>query len=54
MVDGKSVGKVESYTFSNVSKNYSIQVIFEGSTFVIDAQAGAGGTIAPFASCSDG
>ena len=48
MVDGKSVGKVESYTFSNVSKNYSIQVIFEGSTFVIDAQAGAGGTIAPF------
>ncbi|MBP8781909.1 MAG: hypothetical protein KBH03_04615, partial [Paludibacteraceae bacterium] len=48
VVDGASVGRVTSYTFSNLSKNHSIQVLFDGRTFVIDAQSGTGGMIAPF------
>ena len=46
-VDGKSVGAVSTYTFTNVTSNHTIEAIFEPITFTITASASAGGTITP-------
>ena len=46
-VDGKSVGKVSSYTFSNVTSAHTISVSFVLKTYDITASAGRGGTISP-------
>lgn len=58
LVDGKSVGKADSYTFSNVSDNHTVTVQFQkksggssGGTLstvhIIQAAAGEGGSITP-------
>lgn len=47
LVDGKSVGTVNSYTFKEITENHTIEVIFEKLTYQINASAGAGGTISP-------
>lgn len=47
VVDGVSVGAVNSYTFSNVTANHSITASFTASTNTITASAGGGGTISP-------
>jgi hypothetical protein len=46
-VDGSSVGPVTSYTFSNVQASHTITATFVIDTHVINASAGAGGTISP-------
>ncbi len=50
-VDSVSVGAVASYTFSNVSKNYTISATFKtssgGTSYILSASAGANGTISP-------
>jgi hypothetical protein len=50
LVDGGNVGKVTSYTFTNVTANHTIAASFVQSatpTFQIVASAGAGGSIDP-------
>lgn len=47
LVDGISVGAASSYTFSDVSQGHTIQAIFIGDTFILDASAGVGGVIYP-------
>ena len=59
-VDGVSIGKVNSYTFSSVTAGHSISVIFGGSfleypdkdIYSINASAGTNGTISPSGSIS--
>ena len=48
-VDGKTVGPLASYTFSNVSANHTISATFASSSnnFTITPTAGANGTISP-------
>jgi hypothetical protein len=46
-VDNVSVGAVSSYAFSNVQASHTIEASFALKSYVIDASAGAGGTIAP-------
>ena len=48
VVDGNSVGKVYSYTFSNVTENHTIAVNFIAvPIYTITSSAGDGGTISP-------
>jgi hypothetical protein len=47
MVDGSSVGAVQSYTFSNVTKDCTISVTFQAKSFTITATAGSNGSITP-------
>jgi hypothetical protein len=47
VVDGSSVGPVTQYTFDDVSGGHTIEAHFEASTLVIQASAGAGGSITP-------
>ncbi|MBO7481023.1 MAG: fibronectin type III domain-containing protein [Bacteroidales bacterium] len=47
LVDGESVGAVESYTFPNVNADHTIEATFEANTFTITATAGENGTITP-------
>lgn len=48
VVDGKSVGAVSSYIFTNVSANHSIRASFVAQTCSISASVqGSGGTISP-------
>jgi len=47
LVDGRSIGPVSSYTFTNVTENHTISVTFERITYTITATAGSGGTISP-------
>jgi hypothetical protein len=47
LVNGKSVGAVSTYTFSNVTSNQTISVSFETITYTIGASAGTGGSISP-------
>ena len=50
VVDGTSVGTVNSYTFENVVQDHTIEVYFEQDTpitYTITATAGTGGTIEP-------
>ena len=46
-MDGTNVGKVSSYTFSNVTGGHSISATFVKKTFAITASAGRGGSISP-------
>jgi hypothetical protein len=46
-VDGKSVGAVSTYTFSNVTANHTISAAFSANTYTITATAGTGGAISP-------
>lgn len=49
-VDGKSVGAVTTYTFSNVAAGHTISATFTSTTlssYTITAAAGTGGTITP-------
>jgi len=50
LVDGSSVGLVESYTFSNVTTDYTIEAQFSDTpppTYTITASAGENGSISP-------
>jgi len=47
IVDGKSVGAMSTYTFTNITSDHTIEVIFEPNTFTITATAGSGGSISP-------
>ena len=47
LVDGVSVGAVESYTFNNITDNHSIHASFAIDVFEIIATAGPGGSINP-------
>ncbi|MGC8979808.1 InlB B-repeat-containing protein, partial [Caldisericum sp.] len=46
-VDGVSVGAVSSYTFENITKDHTIEAIFEPITFTITSSSSSGGTITP-------
>ena len=47
LVDGASVGAVDTYTFAAIDTNHVITATFELNTYTITATAGAGGTITP-------
>ncbi|GFO70451.1 hypothetical protein GMLC_40300 [Geomonas limicola] len=47
MVDGKSVGAVPEYSFSNVTGNHTISASFTPIVYVVTATAGANGSIDP-------
>jgi len=47
LVDGNSVGRVTSYTFTNVTAPHTISASFELLPYRITASAGANGTITP-------
>ena len=47
LVDGASVGTVDTYTFSSVTTDHTIQAVFAPITHTITATAGAGGGISP-------
>jgi hypothetical protein len=46
-VDGTSVGSVNTYTFTNVTSNHTIEVTFEIITYTINASSNIGGSISP-------
>ena len=46
-VDGKGVGAISSYTFSNISADHTLQATFKKKTFTVTATAGSGGGIDP-------
>jgi hypothetical protein len=46
-VNGIRVDSTTSYTFSNVTANYTIRAVFAINQYTIDASAGSGGTISP-------
>jgi len=48
LVDGVSVGAVDTYTFNNVTANHTIGASFSMLTYTINATAGANGSISPF------
>ncbi len=60
LIDGKSTGKVEQYTFTDIQQNHTIQASFikklsppsatSTPTYIITATAETGGTIEPFGS----
>ncbi|MDD1718360.1 MAG: hypothetical protein LUO88_04715, partial [Methanoregulaceae archaeon] len=47
IVDGTSVGALDTYTFTDVTADHTISVVFTVQTFVILANAGIHGTIEP-------
>ena len=47
LVNGTSVGAVSSYTFTNVTKDHTIQAVFSVIQYTITASAGVGGSISP-------
>ena len=47
LVDGSSVGALNSFTFTNVSSSHTIVASFAVNTYTINASAGTGGTISP-------
>jgi hypothetical protein len=47
MVDGVSVGVVDSYRFSNVTANHTIFAIFTKANYTLNASAGTNGSISP-------
>jgi hypothetical protein len=49
LVDGVSKGAMSSYTFTNVKASHTIRAMFaENEWFIIEASAGANGSISPF------
>jgi hypothetical protein len=53
-VDGKSVGAVTGYTFSDITANHAISATFTQNTYTITPAAGANGTISPSAATKIG
>ncbi|MDD2636677.1 MAG: choice-of-anchor J domain-containing protein, partial [Bacteroidales bacterium] len=55
LVNGSSVGAVETYTFSNVTANHTISASFSQITYSVTANAGTGGdiTVASSVNCGD-
>ena len=53
-VDNVDIGAVSSYTFSNVTSGHTISATFSLINFMINASAGAGGTINPHGSVTAG
>ncbi|MCM8797384.1 MAG: cohesin domain-containing protein, partial [Candidatus Omnitrophica bacterium] len=47
LVDGKSMGRISTYTFSNVNSHHTISASFSYLTYIITASAGANGNISP-------
>jgi len=47
LVDGESVGAVASYTFENITSDYTIQVTFAIRTYTLSATASENGSIDP-------
>jgi streptogramin lyase len=47
LVDGRSVGAVETHTFSNVTSDHSIAALFAISNYTIRSSAEANGSISP-------
>lgn len=47
VIDDRSIGLVDNYTFTNVSGIHSIKAVFAIDTFPISASAGIGGGISP-------
>ncbi|WP_319523619.1 PKD domain-containing protein [uncultured Desulfosarcina sp.] len=47
LVDSVSQGAIESYTFSNVADDHSLQASFTANAITVSATAGEGGTITP-------
>ena len=47
LVDGTSVGAVNSYTFSNVTSGHTISATFAVQTFAITSSSGSNGSISP-------
>jgi hypothetical protein len=47
LVDGSSVGAVESYTFYDLDDDHTITTSFEPITYTIVSSAGSGGSISP-------
>lgn len=45
LVDGASVGAVETFTFNAINANHTITATFEMNTYTVTATAGQGGTI---------
>ncbi len=52
LVDGQSVGALETYTFSNITAPHLIRAIFVSRRYTLTATAGAHGTIAPIGQTS--
>jgi len=52
MIDGTSIGAVNSYTFSNVIAGHTITAAFSVKKYAINASAGIGGSISPSGSTS--
>jgi hypothetical protein len=52
MIDGTSIGAVNSYTFSNVIAGHTITAAFSVKKYAINASAGTGGSISPSGSTS--
>ncbi|MFH1771784.1 MAG: fibronectin type III domain-containing protein [Candidatus Omnitrophota bacterium] len=47
VVDGVSAGVIESYTFTNISANHSIEAVFGINTYTIKVSSKEGGSISP-------
>ena len=47
MVDGSSVGAVDTYTFSNVTGDHSLNASFTALQYTITASAGSNGSVSP-------
>lgn len=47
IVDGSSVGPLNSYTFNNITEDHTISVTFTKATYIITATAGVNGSISP-------
>ena len=47
IVDGVNIGAINTYTFTNVTTNHTINAYFKMTTYTITASAGTGGSISP-------
>ena len=47
LVDGEWKGPTNSWTFTNITADHSIEVWFQQATSIINANAGPGGSIVP-------
>jgi len=52
LIDGLSQGPINTYTFTNVTANHTINATFTSDTYAITSSAGTGGTITPTGSTS--
>lgn len=47
VIDGVSMGVLDTYTFTHITANHTISAEFDRTTYAVNASAGAGGTIDP-------